>query len=65
MQNSASRRIIDPHELQLDEHKDFNETVNIAFSHMGYTPPVQMDTTVTAYRGQKKKEVKLESGNIW
>ena len=57
--------LISEDELQLDENKHFNETVTIAFSHIGYTPPVQMDTTVTAYRGHEKKEVKLESGNIW
>jgi hypothetical protein len=57
--------LISEDELQLDENKHFNEKVTIAFSHMGYTPPVQMDTTVTAYRGDEKKEVKLESGNIW
>jgi hypothetical protein len=57
--------LISEHELQLDEDKHFNETVTIAFSHMGYTPPVQADTTVTAYRGQEKTEIKLESGNIW
>jgi hypothetical protein len=57
--------LISEDELQLDENKHFNETITIAFSHMGYTPPVQMDTTVTAYRGDEKKEVTLESGNIW
>ena len=57
--------LISEHELQLDEDKHFNEIVTIAFSHIGYTPPVQVDTTVTAYRGQEKIEVTLESGNIW
>lgn len=57
--------VISEYELQLDEDKHFNEIVTIAFSNIGYTPPVQMDTTVTAYRGQEKIEVVLESGNIW
>ncbi|UCH95834.1 MAG: hypothetical protein JSV88_03045 [Candidatus Aminicenantes bacterium] len=51
--------------LQLDEDLHFNEVVTIAFSHVGYTPPVQAETTVTAYRGEEKVEVRLQSGNIY
>lgn len=57
--------VISEYELQLDEANHFNETVTIAFSNQGYTPPVQMETTITAYRGQEKREVTLVSGNIW
>lgn len=57
--------VVSEYELQLDENKHFNEIVTIAFSYAGYTPPVQMDTTVTAYRGEEKTEITLESGNIW
>lgn len=52
-------------ELTLDENKDFNQEVTIAFSYGGYIPPVQFETTVKAFRGSDTTEVKLQSGNIW
>jgi hypothetical protein len=51
--------------LTLDENKNFNQVVTIAFSHERYTPPVQFETTVKAFRGSETTEVKLQSGNIW
>jgi len=52
-------------ELTLDANKQFNQVVTIQFSYAGYYPPVQTETTVTAYHGSEFKSVKLYSGLIW
>jgi hypothetical protein len=52
-------------DLPLGENKQFNQSVEIAFSYAGYNPPVHFSTVIKAYRGNESIETTLESGNIW
>jgi len=62
---TAGDGLLNELELTLDEKKRFQETVTIAFSHEGYTPPVQAETRVRAYGEEDYIEIQLDSGDIW